>query len=268
MSSSRDPQVRVSISDGAGFLELDRPSRANAYDTATLQALEQGLATLAADDAVRVVVLGSSTPGKFCGGADLTELRRRGATDALELYSLAVFDRLAACPRPTIAAVDGPAFGGGLELALACDLRLASDRARFALPETGLGILPAAGGTFRLPRLVGQARARQMILFGQQLDARRALRWGLVSEVVSPGELSGRTRHWVEAAARLDPLALELAKKAMDAAAEGPANGRQEVRCAQAALYARQDHGPGSPGEEADSRPEKEPTTNCQESES
>ena len=240
MTSPRQPQVRVSISDGAGYLELNRPRRANAYDTPTLEALEQGLATLVDAEEVYVVVVASSTPGKFCGGADLTELRRRGASDALELYSLRVFDALAACPRPTIAAVDGPAFGGGLELALACDLRIATDRARFALPETALGILPAAGGTFRLPRIVGQARARQMILFGQELDAARALAWGLVSEVVPPEKLAAQTRRWMEAATERDPLALELAKEALEAA-NGEGEGRQQVRCAQAALYARLD---------------------------
>ncbi len=240
MTSPNDPLVRVSISDGAGILELNRPHRANAYDTPTLRALHDGITELTRDEQVRVVVVGSTTPGKFCGGADLTELRRRGATDALKLYSLEVFDALAACPRPTIAAVDGPAFGGGLELALACDLRLASDRARFALPEPGLGILPAAGGTFRLPRVVGQPRARQMILFGQQLDAAEALAWGLVTEVVPPDELAQRIRWWVQAAASRDPLALRLAKEAMDAA-RGDDDGRQRVRCGQAALYARQD---------------------------
>ena len=244
MTTPKDPLVRLSVSDGVGFLELNRPQRANAYDRPTLEAMEQGLATLAGADEVRAVVVTSSTPGKFCGGADLTELRRRGATDALELYSLQVFDALAACPRPTIAAVDGPAFGGGLELALSCDLRLCSDRARFALPETSLGILPAAGGTFRLPRIVGQARARQMILFGQQIDAQQALSWGLVSELVPPGELARRTQWWAKGPARLDPLALELAKGCLDAADQGD-EGRQHVRCAQAALYARQDAGAG-----------------------
>ncbi len=240
MTSPQDPQVRVSISDGAGFLELNRPARANAYDTPTLEALEQGLARLAAADEVRVAVLASGTPGKFCGGADLSELRRRGATDALELYSLKVFDALADFPRPTLAVIDGPAFGGGLELALACDLRLASDRASFALPETTLGILPAAGATFRLPRAVGQDRARQMILFGRQLDAAEALDWGLVTEVVPTEDLTARVRHWVEAASLLNPLAQRLAKEAL-AAADHPDRGRQRVRTAQAALYARQD---------------------------
>ena len=241
MTSPEQAPVRVSVADGAGWLELNRPRRANAYDESMLAALEQGLAKLAGDPAVRVVVVASACGGKFCGGADLQELRRRGASDALKLRSLQVFDALAASPRPTIAVVDGPAFGGGLELALACDLRLASARARFALPETGLGIIPAAGATFRLPRVVGQTRARQMMLFGQQLDADEALAWGLVSEVLPPEQLRARVDWWIQRAAQNDPLALQLAKQALDAAA-GDAEGRQQVRCAQAALYARQDH--------------------------
>ena len=264
MTSPKDPLVRVSVSDGVGFLELNRPHRANAYDRPTLESMEQGLATLAGADEVRAVVISSSTPGKFCGGADLSEVRRREASDALELYSLKVFDAVAACPRPTIAAVDGPAYGGGLELALACDLRISSDRARFALPEISLGILPAAGGTFRLPRTVGQARARQMILFGQQIDAQQALTWGLVSEVVPPGQLARQTLRWARAAAGLDPLALELAKRCLDAADHSD-EGRQRVRCAQAALYARQDRQRGSIARPTDAR---DPGKDKEESES
>ena len=108
------------------------------------------------------------------------------------------------------------------------------------MPETTLGILPAAGATFRLPRAVGQDRARQMILFGRQLDAAEALDWGLVTEVVPTEDLTARVRHWVEAASLLNPLAQRLAKEAL-AAADHPDRGRQRVRTAQAALYARQD---------------------------
>ncbi len=226
--------LRVRRVGCAGHLEIHRPERANAYTEAMLAALERALADLAADPAVRVIVVGSATPGRFCAGADLREIRRRDADGALDLRSARLFDALAACPRPTIAAIDGPAVGGGLELALACDLRLASDRATFALPETGLGIIPAAGGTARLPRLVGPARAREMVLFGRELDADEALSWGLVSEVVRPAELGRRVDAWAERAAARHPLALRLAKQALDL--DGIGAGAY-ARCAQALLY-------------------------------
>jgi enoyl-CoA hydratase len=228
--------VKLRVEGPAGFIELDRGARANAYTTALLHALAGALQRLTEDGGVRVVVLGSAVPGRFCAGADLDELAGRGAADALELVSLRVFDAVAACPKPTIAAVDGPAMGGGLELALACDLRLATPRARFALPETAHGLLPAAGGTFRLPRAVGPSLARQMILFGRELDAGAALEAGLVAEVVAPEELGGRLEWWIDAAARRDPLALRLAKQALDLAAED-GGARAATASAQALLY-------------------------------
>jgi enoyl-CoA hydratase/carnithine racemase len=225
----------------AGYILLDRPRRANAYRDATLEALSRALAAHVEAEGVRVVVVGSAVPGRFSSGADLDEMGRRGGEDALRLLSRELFDRLAECPKPTIAAIDGPAIAGGLELALACDLRLASNRARFALPETALGLIPAAGATWRLPRLVGDAVARRMILFGDQLDAEEALRVGLVSEVVAPEELALRVCRWGERVARLDPLALRLAKQALAAPTEGGA--RERTRSGQAVLYERRHRG-------------------------
>ena len=238
MSKNDQPEqrIRVRVQGLTGLLELNRPARANAYDAGMLDLLGQGVARLVADPAVRVVVVTSAVAGKFCGGADLDQMKRMGPADALDLTSLRVFDALAACPKPTIAAVDGPAFGGGLELALACDLRLATPRARFALPETALGLIPAAGATLRLPRVVGEARARQMVLFGQQLDAQQALSWGLVDQLVEADELQQQLARWVERGARGDPLALRLAKRALELWVTDQA-AREFARSAQALLY-------------------------------
>jgi len=221
-----------------GHVELSRPERANAYDEPMLDAIAGALQSFVASSEIRVIVFGSATPGHFSSGADLEELGRREAADALDLRSLRVFDAIAACPKPTIAAIDGPAVAGGLELALSCDLRLASDRARFAMPETSLGLIPAAGGTFRLPRLVGEAVARQMILFGAELDARQALACDLVSEVVAPEGLDEQVRRWAAKAAERDPLALRLAKQAI-AMATADRGARDFTSSAQAALYER-----------------------------
>ncbi len=233
---SPSPEFRYRTDGAVGILELNRPDRANAYTEEMLEALDEGIQRLERREEVRVVVLRSSTPGKFCGGADLGEIRSRGVDDGLRMLAMHVFDRLDALPRPTIAAIDGPAVGGGLELTLACDLRLATDRARFALPETGLGILPAAGALYRLPRLVGDAAARRMILFGEELTANEALTCGLVSEVVTPEELPHRVDQWAAAAAMKDPLALRLAKEAL-ALARSESGARSFTSCAQALLY-------------------------------
>jgi enoyl-CoA hydratase/carnithine racemase len=231
-------EIIVRTGGPVGYIELDRPQRANAYRDATLAAIEGALTSHVAADAVRLIVLASSTGGVFCSGADLDELGRKGADDALHLESLRVFDAIAACPKPTLAVIDGPAVAGGLELALACDLRLASERARFAMPETSLGIIPAAGATFRLARVVGDPLARQMILLGSELDAAQALRHGLVAEVVASGDLEQRVQWWAARAAGRDPLATSLAKQALAAAAD-EGTCRRLTAEAQAELYQR-----------------------------
>ena len=226
------------IEGSVGHVELNRPERANAYNEAMLDALANALESFETSTEIRVIVFSSAAPGRFCSGADLEELGQREAADALDLKSLRVFDAIAACPKPTLAAIDGPAVAGGLELALACDLRIATDRSRFAMPETSLGLIPAAGGTFRLPRTVGEAVARQMILFGAELDAGKALACGLVTEVVTPGDLGGRVDQWAANAAKSDPLALRLAKQAL-AMATADRGARELTSAAQAALYER-----------------------------
>lgn len=240
MTASKGIDARVAGS--VGLIALDRPQRANAYLDETIAAVDGALARFIDDPVVAVVVISSTTPGVFCSGADLDELGTRGAGAAMRLRSLEVFDRLAVCPKPTIAAIDGPAVAGGLELALACDLRIASDRARFGMPETSLGLIPAAGATFRLPRTVGEAVATQMILFGAEFDASQALACGLVHEVAS--ELDERVAWWAARAAERDPLALDLAKKAISLA-ETDDDGRDFTSRAQAVLYERRHRGDG-----------------------
>ncbi len=233
---SASPEIRYRTDGAVGILELDRPQKANSYTEQMLDALQEGIQRLDDREEVRVVVLRSSTPGKFCGGADLGEIRSRGIQEGLRMRSMRVFDALDAMTKPTIAAIDGPAIGGGLELALACDLRLATDQSRFALPETGLGILPAAGALYRLPRIIGDTVARKMILFGEELSADEALECGLVSEMVSTEELPHRVDQWAAAAAMKDPLALRLAKEALSLV-RAESGARSFTTCAQALLY-------------------------------
>jgi enoyl-CoA hydratase/carnithine racemase len=183
-----DP-VRLERRGTAAILTLDRPERMNALSRDTLFALGRLGRELSVDPAVRAIILTGAGDRAFCAGADLKE--RQAFTDddvraQVGLYrtELGVLDR---SPKPVVAALNGVAFGGGLELALICDLRVAVPSARLALPETTLGIIPGAGGTQRLPRIVGEARAKEMILLGRRLDAAEALAWGLVNRVCPEG---------------------------------------------------------------------------------
>jgi 3-hydroxyacyl-CoA dehydrogenase/enoyl-CoA hydratase/3-hydroxybutyryl-CoA epimerase len=178
--------------DGVAVIRIDVPGESvNTLRAAFAPELEQALDTIAADRAVRAVVVASGKPDGFIAGADIKEFL--GATSAHELSELsrrgqAAFGRLAALDKPVVAAIHGPCLGGGLELALACHARVASndDKTRLGLPEVQLGVLPALGGTQRLPRLIGTEAALDLVLTGKQLDAKRAQRLGLCDEVVPP----------------------------------------------------------------------------------
>jgi len=229
-----------------GLLVLDRPERANAYDAEMLEAFEAGLDALLEDPQVRVLVIQSTGEGAFCGGADLARLVEATPLDALDLRSQRVFDRLARAPKVSIAAVQGPAVAGGFELALACDLRVAGPMARFSLPETSLGLIPSAGGTTRLARVVGPARAKSVILGGRDLDAETALSWGLVDRVVD--DPRAEAEHLARRVTRRNPLAQRLAKAILDL--DDPSASLQAERLAEAVLYGERARraGPGGGG--------------------
>jgi enoyl-CoA hydratase/carnithine racemase len=168
------------------------------------------------------VILTGAGERAFCSGVDLRERSEMDA-DAKWAHNRALnafAERLARLQVPTIAALNGLAFGGGLEITLACDFRLAVEGARFALPEVGLGIVPGAGGTQRLPRLIGPTRAKELILTGRRIDAGAALSMGLVSKVVPQGSLMEEARALAEEIAANSPLALAYAKAAVDLASE------------------------------------------------
>ena len=198
--------VEVEHDAGVCTLRLVRPEKANAYTREMLDAIEAGISG-------RVLLI-CSTGRTFCGGADLNEMKATDPLAALELRSQAVFDKIARSSAVSIAVVEGPAVAGGCELALACDLRIAGPTARFSLPETRLGLIPSAGGSTRLPGLVGRARAKQMILLGRELDAEEAMAWGLVDAVSeAPMRLA---RSWAAELLSRDSVALRLAKSVID----------------------------------------------------
>lgn len=197
-------------------IQLNRPEKANAYNEAMLDILAGAIDNMATNAEVRVLIISGAGNKSFCAGADLHEIRQRNYADALNLKSAKVFDKIALSPKITLAAINGSAAGGGLELALACDIRIAVEDATFFFPETKLGLIPAAGGTRRLPRIVGVPRAKELILGGRVWNAKDALRWGLVNEVVQCEDLLAQAHKWGEKIAQRDPVALQLAKKSLD----------------------------------------------------
>lgn len=224
-------------------LTIDRPAKLNALTPEMLVSLEEELAAIDRDPAVRVVIITASGERAFSVGADVNAW---AALAPLEMWRTWVRDghrvmqRLASLRQPTIAAVNGYAFGGGLELALATDLRIAAARATFAMPETKIGTLPGWGGTRRLAGLIGAARAKQMIFSGAQIDAESAERWNLVNEVVPDDQLMSRALELAEAIASNAPIAVQLAKAAINgdpaaleafagALAAGTEDGREGV---------------------------------------
>jgi enoyl-CoA hydratase/carnithine racemase len=158
----------------------------------------------------------------FAGGADIAELRERGRDQALQGVNSRLFERVRRLPMPTVAAVDGWALGGGAELAYACDLRIAGPDAVFGNPEPGLGILAAAGACWRLPELVGESVAKQVLLAGRRLDAEAALACGLVADVVPAEELTGAAHRLIDRMARQSATALRLTKLVVDSPGAHP----------------------------------------------
>ncbi|WP_214104742.1 enoyl-CoA hydratase/isomerase family protein [Acrocarpospora catenulata] len=191
---------------------LNRPHVRNAVNLEVVEALHQVCADL--ERAPRVLVLGGRD-GIFAAGADIAELRERRRDDALQGINSGLFDRIARLPMPTVAVVDGPAIGGGAELAYACDLRIGTPRARFGNPEVSLGIIAAAGACWRLAELVGEPMAKEMLLAGRMLSAQEALDCRLITRLVAEEGLVDAVEALVRQLGRADPLALRLTKAAV-----------------------------------------------------
>jgi len=203
--------------DGVALIRLDRP-KANALSAAVLGQLQAAAAELCEDPPGAVVLWGGRLI--FAAGADIVELDESGAA-AVGANFAAALGALAAVPRATIAAVNGYALGGGLELALACDFRVCSENTHFGLPEVLLGVIPGGGGTQRLPRLIGASRAKELIFTGRQVGSEEALSIGLVNRVVAPDFVLDASLAWAAELARGPLVAHGLAKAAVDQGLEG-----------------------------------------------
>ena len=196
--------------DGVRILTIDRPDKLNALDRATLEALDAAFAAAAGDSTVRAVVLTGSGAKAFVAGADIAEMNTLTAIQGREfsLLGQGLMRRIERLPKPVIAMMNGYALGGGLELAMACHLRVAADSARLGQPEVNLGLIPGFGGTQRLLRLAGRAATLELCLLGAPVDAARALQLGIVNRVVPAAELEAETLKLAEQLARSAPLAL------------------------------------------------------------
>ena len=217
-----DDPVRLTLEAPLATITLNRPDKLNALTPGMLARLEEIAAQLEQERTVRVVLLNGEGRA-FCVGADI---HAWAALEPLQMWRQwirdghRVFDRIARLPQPVIAAVHGFAFGGGLELALAADLRILAEETMLALPEVTLATVPGWGGTQRLPAAIGSGRAKRMIFTGERIDASTAERWGLVEEVVPADQLEAQARELAGAIARNAPAAVQLAKQIIDG---GPA---------------------------------------------
>jgi enoyl-CoA hydratase len=214
----------VEKADRIAWVTLNRPEKLNALNNEVLEELEQIFADLEQDAEVGVVVLTGAGEKAFVAGADIAELRTLDTAGARvqALRGQAVYQRIESLPKPVIAAVNGFALGGGCELALACHIRIASETARFGLPEVSLGLIPGYGGTQRLPRLVGKGVALDMILSGDMVPAADALRMGLVSRVVPAADLKAAATKLAKTILSRGPLALRSALACVNEGIEMP----------------------------------------------
>jgi enoyl-CoA hydratase len=240
--------ILTEVEEGIGRITINRPDVRNALNTQVLGDLRQALAEFRHDREVGVVVFTGAGEKSFAAGADIGELREKTALDALTSVMQGVYDEIEAFEKPTIAAVNGFALGGGCELAMACDIRLASQNAQFGLPEVTLSIIPGAGGTQRLSRLVGKGKATEMILTGTIIDAEEAYRIGLVTQIADENEtLTDKVRATAATILARGPLAVRLAKLAIQTGFEtDQKTGLVIERLAQAVLFNTEDKREGT----------------------
>jgi len=226
-----DPTVLTEVDEGVAVVRINRPDKMNALNASVRKELREVFERIKSDAAVSAVIVTGSGEKAFVAGADIEELSRlnegTGRTFAEE--GQALYNLIETLGKPVIAAVNGYALGGGCELALACHIRIASDRAKFGQPEVNLGIIPGYGGTQRLPRLVGKGRAAELILTGDQIDAAEALRIGLVNKVVPAAELIPAAKQMARVICTKGPRAVGHALRAIQETDERSLNDGQLV---------------------------------------
>lgn len=220
--------ILVEKENRIAIVTINRPSKLNALNKITINELHEALKGLADDNEIRVIILTGSGEKAFVAGADISEFANFDSSQGAELAAKGqelLFNFIQNLPKPVIAAVNGFALGGGLELAMSAHFRVASDNAKMGLPEVTLGVIPGYGGTQRLPQLIGRGRAMEMILTAQMIDAQKAFAYGLVNEVVPQQELLSYTKTIAEKICKNSPNAIKEAIEAVNANFEDGVNG-------------------------------------------
>jgi enoyl-CoA hydratase len=234
--------VRYEVQGPMALITIDRPEKRNAISLGTLDDLHAAVARAAADEAVRVLAITGAGDKAFASGSDLSEVEHRDLRKALEPIVQGLAEQLERTPKPTIAAINGLCFGGGLEVALGCDIRIASTRASFATPEGRLGIIPGGGATQRLPRIVGRGWGMHMLLMGEPIDAERAFEIGLVTRLVEPDALLDTAREMADHLAGFAPFVPQFMKAMVHSGMEASlAAGLALEKFAQGALCETED---------------------------
>ncbi|PWA12826.1 enoyl-CoA hydratase [Pueribacillus theae] len=233
---------------GLAYITINRPEVRNALNKETVDEMVESLYELENDEAVQCIIFTGAGEKSFAAGADISQLTKRTMLDAFQRGTMQeIYDIIEACRKPTIAMINGYALGGGCELAMSCDIRVASTNAKLGLPELNLSIIPGAGGTQRLARLVGKGKALEMILTGKMIDAEEAKAIGLVSEIASPEDLVVKTEELAEKIISKGPLAVMLAKLAVNYGTETEMKtGLMIERLSQAILYTSEDKNEGT----------------------
>ncbi|WP_396210846.1 enoyl-CoA hydratase/isomerase family protein [Flavobacterium sp.] len=226
--------ILITSENGIGQITINRPSKLNALNVATIQELHDGLENLDANPEIRVIIITGEGEKAFVAGADISEFANFSIEEGAHLAAKGqelLFDFVEKLKTPVIAAVNGFALGGGLELAMACHFRVASDNAKMGLPEVSLGVIPGYGGTQRLPQLVGKGRAMEMIMTAGMIDAETAKSYGLVNHVVPQNELLEFTKGIANKIMRNSPVAIGKAINAINANFKDGVDGYQtEIR--------------------------------------
>ena len=230
------------VNNKIGTISINRPDKRNALSKEVLQEIGTVLDSWEEDLTVRGIIFTGAGEKAFIAGADISQLANYDVQYGLAAHMQKLFDRIEEYPKPTLAAINGVAMGGGLELAMSCDIRIASVNAKMGLPEPTLGVLPGAGGTQRLSRLIGVGRATEMILTSRVLTAEDAERWGLVTAVVLENELLTQAGATLATVLQKGPLAIRLAKLIIGQGAEtDQKTGLLLERLAQTLLYTTED---------------------------
>jgi enoyl-CoA hydratase len=216
---SKHEYIVVSERDGLGFIELNRPKVLNAINRPMVSEIVEAFEEFDRNDNVKVIIL-SGKGRAFAAGADIDEMSEDGAIDLELLNQFTEWDRLAWIKKPIIGAVQGFALGGGFELALCCDMLFAAEDASFGFPEVTLGVMPGAGGTQRLTKLIGKSRAMEWLLSGDRFTAAQALEWGVINRAIAPELLMEETEKFAKKLASKPPLSIRLIKESVHKAVD------------------------------------------------